>query len=146
MPIPFSKNTPIVITFDKKKETNGWLHLLVNEHDKGEEPIEQVYLTYCGPGNIKGPHMHEGKKCDRFYCVHGKATLVCRDEDTGKIFEFEMEEFDQKVIYVPPRVSHGIVSKEGAVLVSITTEGFKNNKKYNQVETFYDNYNWEQWL
>lgn len=146
MAIPFIKSAGYIETKNKAHSPNGWLHLLVNEHDFGELPIEQVYLTSCSPGEVKGPHMHGGSKCDRFYCVSGSATLVCRDESTGELYEFCMKEFDRQVVHVPANTSHGIVSKDGAVLVSMTTEGFRKDKAYNQIETIYEGYDWQQWL
>jgi len=146
VPIPVSKPVEYVTTYNKDKGSNGWLHLLVNEHNEEELPIEQVYLTYCSPGEVKGPHVHRGKKCDRFYCIQGSAVLVCRDEETQQIYEFHMEACDGFVIYIPADVSHGIVSKDGATLVSMPTEGFRKDKEYNQEETTYEGYNWNRWL
>ena len=146
MGVPTVKIAGYITTFDKQKKENGWLHLLVNEHDENELPIEQVYLTSCAPGDIKGPHMHGGTKCDRFYCVQGSAVLVCQDNDTKQIYEFYMDAFDMKVIHVPAYTSHGIVSKNGAILLSVTTEGYRSDKEHNQTETVYENYDWQQWL
>ena len=146
MGVPFIKKTGFIRTFDKDKQPNGYLDLLVNEHDEDEEPIEQAYLTTCYAGEIKGPHMHKGTKCDRFYCVRGSCVLVCRDEDTKKIYEFKMRAYDTNIVYVPPFTSHGIVSKYDATLLSLTTSGFKKDQPYNQVETIYEGYDWDQWL
>ena len=57
-----------------------------------------------------------------------------------------MQAFDKRVVYVPAYVSHGFISKDGATLISATTEGFKKNEVYNQIETFYQDYDWDQWL
>lgn len=143
---PFITNSSIIGTFDKNKMINGYVETLVNEHEEGTLPIEQVYITSCNPGTVKGPHVHSGKKWDRFICITGSGVIVCKNHETEEIFEFEVEENDGQIIHCPPGISHALVSKEGIRLISITTEGFDKGKSYNQKETEYDGYNWSKWL
>lgn len=135
-------------TRDANKKENGCLLTLVNIHDPGTLPIEQVYITICEAGDVKGPHMHAPPKHDRFYCIEGKAALVCRDESTGVIQEFTLQAFDRQVLLIPPLHSHAIVALEGrrAVVLSMPNEGYNPHEPYNQTETCYDEYDWSKWL
>ena len=77
---PFIKSLKSIDTFNKNKEINGWVLPITNIHEYGTSPIEQVYLTYCSPGDIKGPHMHHGIKEDRFYCIKGELTYISNSQ------------------------------------------------------------------
>ncbi len=134
-----------IFTKNKAGEQNGYLLTLANEHTE-DLPIEQVYITVCAPRDIKGPHMHEPPKTDRFYCIQGKCAIVCRNEDTKEYQEFILSEFDNQVLVIPPRNSHAIVSVDGYVKVlSMPSEGYIPGQPYNQTETTYDGYDWDKW-
>jgi len=126
-------------------EHNGFLMNIVNPN-LGEE-IGQVYLTYCGANAIKGPHMHWGQKTDRFYCIGGRMAVICRNEQTQELKEFNLLAFDEQLLIIPSYNSHALIAldKHPAAVLSIPTEGYKPNEVYNQIETKYDGYDWERW-
>jgi dTDP-4-dehydrorhamnose 3,5-epimerase-like enzyme len=134
-------------TKDKAGQYNGYLLTLVNQYEPGTVPIEQVYITVCEPGDVKGPHMHYPPKYDRFYCIEGSAAIVCRSEHTGKISEFVLVAFDKQLLLIPPLNSHSIVAlnNQRASILSIPSEGFNPSEPYNQIETKYDGYDWTKW-
>jgi len=132
-----------VHTYDKEKRRNGSLVPLVNTLIPGTKPVELVYLTYCDAGSVKGPHMHLPPKYDRFICIKGECGVVIRNEQTKKIEEWRMRKDD--MLLIPPYNSHAIVSKEGCCVLSICNEGYYPGH-YNQIETEYKGYDWNQWL
>ena len=136
-----------IATHDKDKRPNGYLLTLANIHE-GALPIEQVYITVCDPGDVKGPHMHEGDKHDRFYCIEGRAVVVCRNEETGQIDEFLLEALSNNYLLIPPYNSHAVVALDGkrAVVLSMPSEAYSPGKPYNQTETSYDSFDWVQCL
>lgn len=118
---------------------NGWLMNIANEN-LGIGSIEQVYTTTCTPYSTKGPHCHLGSKVDRFYCISGAATIICRNEQTQEYSTFLLDQTeDNKLLIIPPYNSHAIVCKSvPATILSMPSEGYNPDKEYNQVETEYD--------
>jgi len=136
---------PHIDTESKEGKYNGYVRPIVNELIPGTQPIVMAYLTYCAPGSIKGPHMHYAPKEDRFVCVEGECVVVCRSERGGdEMYEFILDADDQMVI-IPPDTSHAIVSKDGALVLSLPNEGYYPGH-YNQIESQYHNYDWSKWL
>lgn len=48
-------------TNNKDGKANGFLVPIFNIHDgniDSAQSLQQVYLTICAPGEIKGPHLH----------------------------------------------------------------------------------------
>lgn len=135
-------------TKDKEGEENGCVYPLVNVLMPGTLPIQLVYITYCNPGKVKGPHMHTLPKYDRFICIDGRCVIVVRNEQTGKTKEFFLGNgysATEDLLTIPPFNSHAIVSKEGCSILSICNEGYYPGH-YNQIEVEFKGYNWNQWL
>jgi dTDP-4-dehydrorhamnose 3,5-epimerase-like enzyme len=153
--IPAGHNVPdayiqplwIIDTKDPtSREHNGYLRNIVNPNLGEEFQIGQVYATYCLPSKVKGPHVHWGQKTDRFYCIGGRACVVCRNEQTQEYSEFFLESYDEQLLIIPPYNSHAIVALDAiaAVVLSIPTEGYKPGETYNQIETEYSGYDWSR--
>ena len=138
-----------VYTKDKQNNHNGVVIPILNQHEEGTLPIEQVYLTTCLPEMVKGPHVHSGNKHDRFYCVKGMVVVVCRNEETQRITEFILDShISNQYLLIPPNNSHALLnlsSTELAVVLSMPNEGYEEDKPYNQTETEYEGYDWEKW-
>ena len=134
-------------TYDKSKNNNGCVLPLVNTLIPETKNIKLVYLTYCNPGLVKGPHMHTPPKYDRFVSVNGKCVVITRNEQTKELSEFILGEEGGYIdlLLIPPYNSHAIVSKEGCCVLSICNEGYYPGH-YNQIETEYEGYNWNKWL
>jgi len=130
---------------------NGWVKSIVNtnpDQDGIGYPIGQVYITACYENSVKGPHVHDGNKTDKFFCIEGKCVIVCKDTD-GNIQEFVLEgrTLEGPVLVIPPGVAHAIKSLNiGCVVLSVTSEGYNKNEPYNQREVTYEGYDWEQWF
>lgn len=122
----------------------GWVMNLVNTNE-GIGKIEQVYLAHGKEGHVKGPHLHYPPKTDRFHIVSGKAVIVCRNERTKEILEFEMTSEDKEVLVIPPYISHAIVCLTDCTVLSMPSQGYKSGTHYNQVETDYEGYDWKVW-
>jgi dTDP-4-dehydrorhamnose 3,5-epimerase-like enzyme len=135
---PYLTELHYIYTKDSKGNHNGGVMNVVNQHLDGY-PIEQVYMTFCEPNMIKGPHMHTGMKIDRFYCIQGKASIRCRNEKTGVFFLFELEALDKQLLVIPPYNSHQIIESNGeeCIILSMPTEGYNPDQPYNQIETEY---------
>lgn len=141
---PYLVEVKVIATRDKEKQINGFVYPLVNVHEPETLPIEQVYITTCYPGSIKGPHCHTGNKTDRFYCIQGITNIVCRNEQTKRYNTYTLTDLQQQYLVIPPYNSHAIqpLSKEVCIIVSMPNEGYKEDQPYNQIETEYDSYIW----
>lgn len=137
----------IYTTNHESGTTNGFVMPVVNEHEAGTEPIEQVYITAASPGARKGPHLHTGRKQDRFLCLQGECVIVCRNEQTYEYFEFKLEGIDDNLVVIPPYVSHAILplGRNLVYVLSMPSEGFVKGQPYNQEETVYTDYDWSKW-
>lgn len=127
----------VIETRDQDGTLNGSLFNIVNPNLLDVLPIGQVYMTICEPSKIKGPHMHFAPKTDRFFCVRGVVEIICRNEQTMKMFHFYLNMFDNLLLTIPPFNSHAIrnLSNSDSMVLSIPTEGYDPNKPYNQIET-----------
>jgi dTDP-4-dehydrorhamnose 3,5-epimerase-like enzyme len=133
-----------------EQNINGWLLNVVNPNVSmgltRSAEIGQVYITFCYERCRKGPHMHEGTKEDRFYCIRGRAKIICRNEQTGKVKTFTLEAFDAQLLVIPPYNSHAIVALDElpCAVLSVPTEGYNPAEKYNQIGTSYSAEEWEK--
>jgi hypothetical protein len=144
----YLEELPSITTKDYLGITNGYLRNLLNINDGITSLIEQVYITSCAPGQRKGPHVHLPPKTDRFYCIGGKGVILCRNEQTGDYKEFYTYGLDNILITIPPYNSHCLIAsgKESFVVLSMPTEGYNPGKEYNQLETNYENFDWDTLL
>ncbi len=132
------------LTVDPTGKPNGSIANLVNPNLGEEHKIGQVYITLCEVDCRKGPHMHEGTKEDRFWCVFGRAKIICRNEQTKEVSSYLLESCDNQLLIIPPYNSHAIIALDDlpCIVLSIPTEGYNPVEKYNQVETFYGVEEW----
>jgi dTDP-4-dehydrorhamnose 3,5-epimerase-like enzyme len=132
-------------TSDKDGKPNGSVYPMVNTLIPEQLGVELVYSTTCLPGSVKGPHVHFPPKHDRFVCVEGSCVVVTRNEQTLQISEWILGKRMQSILLIPPYNSHAIVSSEGCTVLSICNQGFYPGH-YNQMDTEYEGYDWDQWL
>jgi len=98
-------------TRNRDGEENGFLVPIFNVHDGKLEPDQypqQVYLTVCSPGEVKGPHLHL-KRCGLFICIKGNGKIVVRT-DAGYQEFFTGEDYDYATIQVPISVPAALVN------------------------------------
>lgn len=74
----FTKKNSKHTTFDKSKESNGYLVPIYNVNDlnnPSDYAPKQVYLTVIQKDKIKGPHLHY-KRDGFFTCIKGDVKII----------------------------------------------------------------------
>jgi len=133
----FLINPEQIPTYNKKNKENGCVFPLVNTAIPNVCPIELVYITTCASMMVKGPHVHSPPKIDKFVCVSGECLVVTRNEETGKVQSFFLNDTCFSLIVIPPGNSHLITSCGGCTVLSICSEKYYPGH-YNQEETKLD--------
>ena len=93
---------PKHVTKNRFGKSNGFLIPIFNVHDgfiAGENSPQQVYLTVCDVGEVKGPHLHK-KRWGFFTCIQGDIKVVARTE-AGYEELYSGEHHDFATIEVP---------------------------------------------
>ncbi len=102
MPLRVQKHASYV-TKNRFGKPNGFLVPIFNVYDgfiPEENYPQQVYLTVCDVGEVKGPHLHN-KRRGFFTCVRGDIKIVVKT-DGGYEELFSGEHHDFATIEVPP--------------------------------------------
>jgi len=89
-------------TKDRNGKPNGYLLTLYNIHEKIIPKVEQVYLTVCLPGMVKGPHLHM-KRYGYFVCIKGDAVVITKIK--GRYYgQMTGENHNYNMVHVPKGV------------------------------------------
>ena len=117
-----------IITKDRDGKRNGYLIPLYNINDniiKGT--IEQVYLTVCMPGTVKGPHLHK-KRVGNFTCICGNVRIITRKN--GMYYhQYSGEHYDYATIHVPKGIPAAVqnIGKKPAFIINLTYPAWRKD-------------------
>jgi dTDP-4-dehydrorhamnose 3,5-epimerase-like enzyme len=109
-------------TKDDDGHPNGFLIPIFNIHDdfvSPENKPQQVYLTVCEAGKVKGPHLHL-KRCGFFTCVRGNIRVVARTP-SGYEEYFSGEDYEFATVEVPAGIPSAIQNIGGEPAYVINT-------------------------
>jgi dTDP-4-dehydrorhamnose 3,5-epimerase-like enzyme len=120
MPLRIQKHLRHV-TKDSTSKPNGFLVPIFNIHDGFISPgniPQQVYLTVCEVGKIKGPHLHM-KRCGFFTCIRGNIRVVARTA-SGYEESFSGEDHEFATIEVPAGIPSAVqnIGNEPAYIIN----------------------------
>ena len=123
---------------------NGELTILWRNWDKIIHDPEMVYVNSVNPGEIKGPHLHKNRT-SYFYCLHGKITLIIKDE-AGEFHEIETNSDDKKLVMVSNGIAAAFVNPSNEiskVLVMANISWKPNDNEMQNVD--FEDYDWTKW-
>jgi len=117
-----------VITFDAKKNENGFLTELFKDGDK-----TVAYLSAAKPGAFKGYHLHRVRAA-RYVCVKGKMKIITYQN--GSRGEHILDAANPKRLFIPNNVATGLenIGDEEAWLINYPDPAYDPKLKDEQVE------------
>ena len=121
MPLRIHKH-PQISTRNSNGSINGFLIPIYNINDgfitNGNEP-QQVYLTVCDVGQIKGPHLHK-KRWGYFTCIRGDIRIIVRNRNSYEEY-FSGENHEFATVEIPPGIPAAIqnIADEPSYVINI---------------------------
>jgi len=127
------------------QHVNGSLTVIWRDWDKIlENDPKMVYVSYVGPGETKGPHMHT-KRDSYFVCIDGKVVFIIKDTDG--IYKEIISSGDEPVLVRVPKnypSAHINISDKKSAVLALASIAWKPNDNEMQNVTF-DDYDWTKW-
>lgn len=127
MPLRVQKHTSH-LTKNRFGKPNGFLIPIFNIHDgfiPSEHLPQQVYLTVCEVGEVKGPHLHR-KRRGFFTCIRGDVKIVAKTEDGYEEY-FSGEHHEFATIEVPPGIPSALqnIGDEAAYILNTPSPAWR---------------------
>ena len=119
---------PTYKTKDRNGSANGFLIPVFNVHDgfvPSENHPQQIYLTVCDPGSIKGPHLHL-KRWGLFTCIQGNIKIIVREGNEYQ-FYYSGKDYEYATIEVPPGIPAALqnIGDEPAYIINAPAPAWK---------------------
>ena len=122
---------------EKHVDERGYFQEILRDDDslfKNLKNFGQISISSTKPGIIKAFHWHE-QQDDIFYVISGSAKVVLydlREESTTykHVDELDMNDNDQKLLFVPRKVAHGykVLGKKDLVMLYIMNKPYNRKK------------------
>jgi UDP-2-acetamido-2,6-beta-L-arabino-hexul-4-ose reductase len=80
--------------------------------------VGQIFISRTAPGITRGNHYHD-TKTEKFLVVEGEAVIRIRQENSGRLFEFEVSGEVLRVVDIPPGATHSIENVGERELVTL---------------------------